>query len=71
MDEKWIIQKIQQIQEYANDGRDADAHIREDELRELFIQYLAAGIYTSMEQVLKCAKLIAATEDIEFDRWYE
>jgi len=64
-----INQRIEAIRELATRGDSEVAHIREDELREQFIIYVAT-LEETLPSLAAKAKLILSTNDIDFERWY-
>lgn len=64
MDEKYILEKIEEIKAMAGD--DENAHILEDILYADFIEYISKR----EDHLGKKARLILTTNDIKFARWY-
>ena len=49
-------------------GDDEIAHTEEDNLRELYVESCANGLYTKKEMI-EIGKIVLSTKDISFARW--
>lgn len=64
---------ISQLQQFSNDDKsdwdNEDAHQKEDELMQSFIQCVAHGLY-EIDEAVQVANIIKQAKEIPFARWY-
>jgi len=67
MTKKEIRKRVKEIKELFVDEQDNElAHIKEDELREIFIKTLSKR----QDHLGEKARLVLATNNLNFERWY-